>query len=341
MAHASLAALLCALGPRLARSVVVGAAVIPHGDFAFDPSLVHNANGSLELHKAAQKVGAWVRSLRPDAIVLTTPHGMELTDDFLVYQNSNLTGCAEVGGDLHNASAPTYSVCAKYRGDPQLAAGLVSAASQQRLNVTGVLGFADSVALPVSWGEIIPLSFVQNGTEGPALVAVSVPTRRYNFSAEMVPELASLGRTWGSVLAASPKRIAVVISSDLAHTHLASGPYGFCKCAEPFDMSVGEWARTMRSDAIRVDAKNFQQKGAESCGFTGLVFLDGVLDTVARGGVAVGLGTGPGSVLSKEEPHLNTNATNTNWSSELLANAHPTYYGMAVARFGPTFSFHF
>ena len=27
-------------------SKVVGAAIIPHGDFAYDPSLVHNANGS-------------------------------------------------------------------------------------------------------------------------------------------------------------------------------------------------------------------------------------------------------------------------------------------------------
>ena len=34
----------------------------------------------------------------------------------------------------------------------------------------------------------------------------------------------------------------VLVSSDLAHTHLASGPYGYSPAAEPFDLAVGRWA---------------------------------------------------------------------------------------------------
>ena len=36
------------LPPVMGKIVVAG--VLPHGDFVFDPSLVHNENGSLALH---------------------------------------------------------------------------------------------------------------------------------------------------------------------------------------------------------------------------------------------------------------------------------------------------
>ena len=41
-----------------------------------------------------------------------------------------------------------------------------------------------------------------------------------------------------------------VVSSDLAHTHLASGPYGYCPCAQPFDDAVIEWE--CERDGVRV-----------------------------------------------------------------------------------------
>jgi hypothetical protein len=42
----------------------------------------------------------------------------------------------------------------------------------------------------------------------------------------MIPGLLRLGASVGRLLEALDKRVVVVVSSDLAHTHLASGPYG-------------------------------------------------------------------------------------------------------------------
>lgn len=39
----------------------------------------------------------------------------------------------------------------------------------------------------------------------------------------------------------SSKRIFLIISSDLAHTHEVCGPYGFDPASQPFDDAVGEW----------------------------------------------------------------------------------------------------
>ena len=35
------------------------------------------------------------------------------------------------------------------------------------------------------------------------------------------------------------EKVVVVISADLAHTHLASGPYGYSNASEPFDKVRG------------------------------------------------------------------------------------------------------
>mmetsp|Transcript_26223 Transcript_26223/g.41474 ORF Transcript_26223/g.41474 Transcript_26223/m.41474 type:complete len:134 (-) Transcript_26223:91-492(-) len=124
----------------------------------------------------------------------------------------------------------------------------------------------------------------------------------------MIPDIIQLGRSIGEILHQEDLRVGIMISSDLAHTHLKDGPYGFCDCAEAYDKAVGKWGDSMNSTYIRQQAANQQTLGAKSCGFTGMIFLDGILD-----------------VIRKESGE---------WESQCLANFHPTYYGMMVARFG-------
>ena len=45
----------------------------------------------------------------------------------------------------------------------------------------------------------------------------------------------SLGTELFALLEPLHEKVAVVISADLAHTHLASGPYGYSNASEPFD----------------------------------------------------------------------------------------------------------
>jgi len=296
----------------LANAKIVGGAVIPHGDFAYDPSLVHGKNGSKELHKAALRVGRWIEQLEPDVILLSTPHGMELAEDFLIYQNDMLNGCAELGGDLHNKSFPSYKVCANLTTDAELATSLVQKLEHKQ-RLTGILGFANSMPLPVSWGEILPYSFLPAEFQ-PKVIILGIPYSRYNHSVDMVPELVDLGFNMGHILDESPKRVVLVVSSDLAHTHQIEGPYGYCPCAQPFDDASGAWASTMDSWNIRNKAAKQQALGAKSCGFPGMVLFDGLLDVIRNG-------------------------SGTPWRSQLMANFHPTYYGMMIARFGPESTF--
>ena len=63
------------------------------GGIALDPThfKTDNATAMLEanlLHKACVDVGAWLGSLQPDLVLLSTPHGIADLNNFVFYLNS-------------------------------------------------------------------------------------------------------------------------------------------------------------------------------------------------------------------------------------------------------------
>ena len=157
--------------------------------------------------------------------------------------------------------------------------------------------FADTEPAPLRWGEVIPLSFLNATLGSTSLVVLGQPARRQTEEVAMVPELLSLGRALFESLDALSARVLVVVSGDLAHTHLASGPYGYNPAAVPFDAALGAWASSLDPAPLLENATALADD-AKSCGFTGAVMLHGLL-----------------------------NASCGRFTPRLLANAAPTYYG--------------
>jgi aromatic ring-opening dioxygenase LigB subunit len=163
----------------------------------------------------------------------------------------------------------------------------------------------DADPFPLRWGEVIPLHFILPNTPLTKVMILSQPSRRYSDSVAMIPELLQLGRALqGYIQYDMSERVVVVISADLAHTHLHSGPYGYSNASEPFDLAVGERVREVNTTALLVTAAGLVNR-ALSCGYTGMVMLHGMLEAIGQG----------------------------SWVSRLYANYHPSYYGMMVASF--------
>ena len=118
-------------------AVVVGGILLPHGDFALDPTFF--ASGTIEREAAdevatgARSAGRWLIELlhqkhhrttanhtrikaigdtqynnsletqdEPTIVLLTTPHGIKLDYDYGIYVGSKGTGTASIGGDCTN-----------------------------------------------------------------------------------------------------------------------------------------------------------------------------------------------------------------------------------------------
>ena len=289
----------------------MGALVMPHGGIAIAPWNLNTTNTTVEkeawaVHNACAEVGSLLGGLQPDIVLLSTPHGVSDLYNFMFYLNPSGSGSA----DTDNCVCPPCCFNVTVSLDVNVTESLVMGLRGQKEAVSAISAFGppgeSDEPFPLMWGEVIPLYFIQNDGKVPFhAVIISQPSRRYTEDVRMIPELLQLGKELYHVLESIPKRVAIVISGDLAHTHSKDGPYGYSPAAEPFDEACGEWAESMTDTPLLVEAAGLVDK-ALSCGFTGFVMLHGVLKE----------GGGAGA-----------------WQSRLYANFHPSYYGMMVASF--------
>ncbi|KAK7496001.1 hypothetical protein BaRGS_00012702 [Batillaria attramentaria] len=288
---------------------IMGNFVMPHGGIALDPNHFNTTNATAkaeawEINRACVEVGKEIQLLQPDLVFLSTPHGIADLRNFLFYLNPFGQGYA----DTDNCQCPPccYKVSAKF--DAALSKRLVNTFGIQK-NVSGLSAYGppgqSSEPFPLRWGEVIPLHFIPdlNKTK---VVILSQPSRRYTEDVSMIPELLKLGSSLWGILEELSERVVIIISADLAHTHLASGPYGYSNASEPFDEACGQWAMDIHKEALLVTAAHYVDR-ALSCGYTGLVMLHGLLTA--------------------------DDQTAAQWQPRLLANHHPSYYGMMVASF--------
>ncbi|KAL4428144.1 hypothetical protein ABPG75_002233 [Micractinium tetrahymenae] len=376
-------------------ATIVAGALLPHGDIALDPARDPALNSTqrrqaTELHAAALQAGKFLQDASPELIFLATPHGVADLERHAFFLNPTAAGCLDplpaLPGGSGSATGATAATAAGAGAEGSAEAQLSPA--QQQLGhpgrrrctdvsvavgtsvmllkflrdrtfqqTTGLSGFGPpgeaAAPFPLGWDEL----------RGSArFLLLSFPSRRYNESVQMAPEVLDMGMALWDALEALPQRVAVLVSGDLAHTHDPAGPYGFSKDAAPFDAAVGRWADSLRADELLGEAAR-RQHGAKSCGFLGMVMLHGMLHrgmAAALDGAAAALGSsarGAEGQLSTSVARAGTGAPGQQaagqrslqeqqwppadagggvpgtWRGRLLALQHPTYYGMAVATF--------
>ena len=298
--------LLCQVS--LIHSKFVAAVVLPHGDEALDPtSLEPNTPARAAAQKIAEesrKAAAWFTEENDfDVIFFSTPHGIQLTQDYGIYYGSHASGSINVSSETLEMPPITLA------GDLSLDL-TVKMTSIHAFPVSGIATSADgSTDLPLEWAEIIPLMLMPESKRHTyKYILWSYPLERYTESQKMVPELISMGSYLRGWMEALPLRIGVVISGDMSHTHQATGPYGYSNASAPFDEAVENWAfhPNKLSASLMSEAKYLQPR-AMSCGFTGLVLLHGIL------------------------------CSNDNWppvdDGRVYVSRNATYYGMMAATF--------
>ena len=283
---------------------IVFGCVAPHG-FPLIPDLSDDAEGALATRAALQELGRRCAAARPDTLVLATPHGVRVEGAIC------LAGAGRAAGALHwNGRAVELNVPL----DMALTDAIAARASDLPVALTSYgANRRDMSVLPLDWGALVPLWFLGHGRNmvgygdvlapepaddrGPAVVLVS-PARQLPRAA-----LVAFGRAVAEAAEESGRRVAFVASCDWAHTHAASGPYGFHPAAAQADALVRQ-AFAAGSPGALID---FDEQIARDAAIDGLwqaLVLAGVLEhTPMRG--------------------------------ELLSYEAPTYYGMLVAAFGP------
>ena len=371
--------------PSISAGAIIGAFILPHGAITLEPSRLidyDNENNPkpkdpsidpdlcLNLHNGLQTVSDQiVNQLKPDLIVLFTPHGICCDDEWSIYLNSFAKGSAEWNGeysqfciDNPKLEMPTqFSIqCMNYIN--QLQTQLKK--SQKNYNyssnnkknkiINGIWNYTNGAPTLLQWGEVIPLYFIhkrykqlkidnsqstnesiQSITENenekekenkninedrmPPVMIMTPPRqhRQYKVSyQEMLDRIELIGsrltdffHNKGNIFDHEYKRILILISGDLAHTH-QNKPYGYSKTASPFDQLINEWA--ISGDEKMLDDASQIVSQAGACGWLGFLLLNQILK------------------------RLETKYFCTIDRKNIVDACHPSYYGMMISAFGST-----
>ena len=273
--------------------VLSAAFIVPHGALILDASPSHT-DGRYELNQAMIQVANEIAGLNPDVILVTSPHGISLSNDFGIYFNDSAHGTAEWEGEYQN-----YQIDVKI--DLDFAEELFNRLNSNQLPVSRITAYSRGVSIPLRWGESVPLWFLRNLAN--KFVFLSQPQKRYDPSQNFVTEATEFGKQIGYFIEEHEKRVVVLISADLAHTHQKEGPYGFYENAEMVDQLLEDWMLSPDSSSIPPDSFDYVKK-ALCCGYTGFMLLQGIL-------------------------------ANKGYNARILTRKTPTYYGMMVASFYP------
>lgn len=240
---------------------VVGAFIVPH------PPIILPEVGKGEEKVISATISAYMKAakrfaaMRPDTVILTSPHAELYTDYFHIAPGDGASG------DMSQFGAPEESVKVKY--DVEFVKALSEKAQSAGLRA-GTLGERDS---SLDHGSVIPLRFFCHEYSDFKVVRIGLS----GFSGR---EHYRLGECIAATARELGRRVAFIASGDLSHKLTEDGPYGFTEEGPQFDMQItsamesGDFMRFLDFD------ENFCEKAAE-CGLRSFIIMAGALDGLA------------------------------------------------------------
>lgn len=243
---------------------LVYAALLPH------PPLVIPAVGGEEIRRVGATIDAFrqtaseMASLRPDSVIILSPHGP-------VFQDATAIHCEPfLSGSLREFGAPQITLDVQV--DQPLGELVLSAAREAGLSTAPITAeWAEEWgAQELDHGTLVPLLFLQEaGWQGSVLPITT--------GALTALELYAFGQAVQRAVDRSGRRIAVLASGDLSHRLTPGAPEGYEPGAAAWDRELVEaLGRGEITYLFAMDPERVERAGA--CAVPPLMTLAGVLD---------------------------------------------------------------
>ncbi|MBP5567796.1 MAG: AmmeMemoRadiSam system protein A [Treponema sp.] len=240
---------------------IIAAFMVPH-----PPMIVPEVGRGSEKQVAKtitsyEKVAGEIAALKPDTIIISSPHSVMYSDYFHLSPGSGAYGSfAEFG-------APGVKFEVEY--DEKLV-NLIEAKAQGLHFPAGTLGEKNPA---LDHGTMVPLWFILKKYKDFKLVRTGLSgsdlLKHYEYGMMIKDAVEELGR-----------RVVYVASGDLSHKLQDYGPYGFAKEGPEYDKRIMDVCSGARFGELFDFDENFCEKAAE-CGHKSFVIMAGALDGMA------------------------------------------------------------
>ena len=325
----------------LTTSTILGAFILPHGAITLDPQRLLeqkddaiNSDLCFKLNKGLKQVGKEIKNeLKPDLIILHTPHGFTSYRNWSIYLNNEANGTAEWLNEYSEFNIPTLRMPSSFSRKCLTSLMHMDPATDDKQLTTnfdkidGFWTYSNAAPTLLHWGEVIPLYHTYNEYQNdcnnnnnnndsneykmPDVMILSQPRSavyrtNYNqckndlklFVKKLIDFLDNKQNEYSKIL--------FLISGDLSHTHQEK-PYGYSDTAAVFDKLINSWA--ISGDEIFLDEAATIVNQAKPCGWIGFLLTN--------------------EMLKQLEIKYNHKPKRIN----IVDACHPSYYGMMVSSF--------
>lgn len=206
---------------------------------------------------AMEKIAQRIADIRPDTIIVTSPHATMYSDYF------HISPGQRARGDFGSFGAPQVSFNVEY--DHELARLICDAADKAGIPA----GFEGERDNRLDHGTMVPLYFVDKKYTGYKLVRIGLS----GFSLDVHK---SLGRAIDSAVSKTDKKVVVIASGDLSHCQKQDGPYGFRPEGPVYDEKLMDTLKKGDLEALSHFDEDLLDRSQE-CGHRSFVILSGIL----------------------------------------------------------------
>ena len=237
---------------------IVAAYMVPH-----PPMIVPQVGRGSEKQitktiRAYEAVAAGIAGIRPETIIVTSPHAVLYADYFHISPGEDATG------DFGSFRAPEVRFAEKY--DTELVKAICALAKEKDFPA-GTLGERDR---RLDHGTMVPLYFVKQQYTGFRLVRVGLSglsnAEHYEFGQIIRQAVEQTGR-----------KAVLIASGDLSHKLQEYGPYGFAEEGPEYDRRIMDAAGRAAFGEMLTFEESFLDKAAE-CGHCSFLIMAGALD---------------------------------------------------------------
>ena len=213
--------------------------------------------------RSYERVGREILALRPETIIITSPHSILYSDYFHVSPGRSASG------DFGNFGAPQVSFDESY--DEELVGKISEIAERERFSA-GTLGERQPW---LDHGTMVPLFFIEKAYRE-AGEKKDFKVVRSGLSGLSLEQHVRFGEIIREAVDSTGRKTVFVASGDLSHKLQKSGPYGFDPAGPVYDEKIMDVMGRGAFDELKSFDENLLNEAAE-CGHRSFTIMGGAM----------------------------------------------------------------
>lgn len=244
---------------------IVGRFLMPHPPIIIPEVGRGEDKGAEATKEGCRKIAEEVKNLKPEVIVLITPHGPVFRDAIAITHMDNIEG------DLGDFRAS--GVDFKFDIDVELTDKIITYSQEDSVPIVKIDKKSErlyKISSNLDHGAMIPLYFIREKYTDFKLIHIT-----YGILSNI--DLYRFGMAVKRAVEDSNVNAVFIASGDLSHRLSEDGPYGYNPYGEKFDKEVLELLKT--GDTLKIfdmDRKTVEEAG--ECGLRSIYILTGTLE---------------------------------------------------------------